>query len=117
MGKIPIENVLLPKYVEVAKKQIRMFEKEGYTNLFKKGEVVPNSTKDNGEGKVTVLVTKNLIPTAINHQLTPKFVKAYREGRVITRLPEGILKFPKDPSKAGGSKKNVKIIGNYLATF
>ena len=59
MRKIPIENVLLPKYVEVAKKQIRMFEKEGevlsseYTNSFKKGEVVPNSTKDNDEGKVT----------------------------------------------------------------
>ena len=124
MRKIPIENVLLPKYVEVAKKQIRMFEREGevlsseYTNLFKKGEVVPNSTKDNGEGKVTVLVTKIKIPTAINHQLTPKFIKAYREGRVITRLPVGILKIPKDPSKAGGSKKNVKInrelFGNVL---
>ena len=64
MRKIPIENVLLPKYVEVAKQQIRMFEKEGevlsseYTNWYKKGEVDPNSTKDNGEGKVTVaLVT------------------------------------------------------------
>ena len=128
MRKIPIENVLLPKYVEVAKTQIRMFEKEGeilsseYTNLFKKGEVVPNSTKDNDEGKVTVLVTKIKIPTAMNHQLTPKFIKAYREGRVITRLPEGILKIPKDDSsKPGGSKKrkkhvkiNRELFGNVL---
>ena len=82
MRKIPIENVLLPKYVEVAKKQIRMFEREGevlsseYTNLFKKGEVVPNSTKDNDEGKVTVLVTKHTISTAKLHQLNPKFIKA-----------------------------------------
>ena len=129
MRKIPIEKVLLPQYVEVAKKQIRMFEKEGevlsseYTNYYKKGEVVPNSTKDNDEGKVTVLVTKIKIPTArVNHQLNPTFIQAYREGRVITRLPEGILKIPKDDSsKTGGSKKrkkhvkiNRELFGNVL---
>ena len=45
MRKIPIEKVLLPQYVEVAKKQIRMFEKEGevlsseYTNYYKESEL------------------------------------------------------------------------------
>ena len=122
MRKIPIENLLLPKYVDIAKKQIRMFEKEGeilsseYTNWYQKGEVVRNSTKDNAEGEVTVLVTKSKIPTAKLHQLNPKFIKAYREGRVITRLPEGILKIPKDSSKTGGRKKNVKINRNLFAT-
>jgi len=118
MRKIPIENLLLPKTVEVAKGRIRMFEKEGeklsseYTNLFKKGEVVSNSTKDNEKGEITVL-TKQQIPTAKLHQLHPKFIKAYREGRVITNLPDGILNIPfnsKETETSGSKKSNKKYV-------
>jgi hypothetical protein len=60
--RISIEKLLLPNKVNIAKQQIRMFETEGeklsseYTKLYKKGLVVPNSTKNNDSGQLTVLI-------------------------------------------------------------
>jgi hypothetical protein len=121
--RISIEKLLLPNKVNIAKQQIRMFETEGeklsseYTKLYKKGLVVPNSTKNNDSGQLTVLiqsVSTDVYRSANNLHLNPKFVKAYREGRVITKLADGILKFPKAPSTGNNkNKKHRKVTKTY----
>jgi hypothetical protein len=55
------------------------------------------------------LVSKQTISTSKLHHLNPSFTKAYRENRVLTNLPDGILNVSKDSNQMGGVKKNVKI--------